>query len=339
MHCAQSRLSVCLAAAVLLIGGSRITAADDPWVVYDGEEGLGKGKHVVLVSGDEEYRSEEMLPQLGAILAKRHGFKCTVLFAIHKQSGDIDPNTNDNIPGLEALESADLLILFTRFRRLPDEQLKYIEAYVNAGRPIIGVRTATHAFANLQGPFARWNWNGRGEGFDGGFGRQVLGETWIAHHGAHGSEATRGVIPPGEQNHPIVRGCEDIFGPTDVYRVRLPLPGNSRPVVLGQVVAGMKPDDPPVQGAKNEPMMPLAWTKTYEAPSGKTCRVFTTTMGSSQDFQSEGFRRLMVNATLWAQGMEDKIPERADVELVGEFKVTPFGFNGFRKGVKPADLK
>jgi hypothetical protein len=56
--------------------------ADDPGVVYDGFDGPGNGKHVVLVSGDEEYRSEEGLPQLGKILAKRHGFKCTVLFAV-----------------------------------------------------------------------------------------------------------------------------------------------------------------------------------------------------------------------------------------------------------------
>src|SRR6266508_4385591 len=82
--------------------------AADPWVVYEGSDGPGKGKHVVLVSGDEEYRSEEALPQLAKILARHHGFKCTVLFAIDPADGTINPNVS-NIPGLEALKTADLM--------------------------------------------------------------------------------------------------------------------------------------------------------------------------------------------------------------------------------------
>ena len=75
---------------LLLCSAGPALAAGDPWVVYDGGDGPGKGKHVVLVCGDEEYRSEEALPQLGKILATRHGFKCTVLFAI-------DPRTAPSI--------------------------------------------------------------------------------------------------------------------------------------------------------------------------------------------------------------------------------------------------
>ena len=85
-------------AAAILCGG-RACAAEH-WVVYDGVDGPGKGKHVVLVSGDEEYRSEEALPQLGKTLAKHHGFKCTVLFAIDPASGTINPDNTRNIPGL-----------------------------------------------------------------------------------------------------------------------------------------------------------------------------------------------------------------------------------------------
>src|SRR3974377_1970344 len=96
----------------------------DPWIVYDGFEGPGKGKHIVLVSGDEEYRSEEALPQLGKILAKHHGFKCTVLFSIDPKDGTIHPNMS-NIPGLVALKTADLMILSLRFRNLPDDQMKH----------------------------------------------------------------------------------------------------------------------------------------------------------------------------------------------------------------------
>src|SRR3974377_2105587 len=120
----------------------------DPWIVYDGFEGPGKGKHIVLVSGDEEYRSEEALPQLGKILATHHGFKCTVLFAIDPKTGTINPNKNNNIPGLESLATADLMSLATRFRNLPDEQMEHIAKYVDSGKPIIGMRTATHAFSN-----------------------------------------------------------------------------------------------------------------------------------------------------------------------------------------------
>jgi len=99
------------------------TAAEEskPWVVYEGFEGPGDGKHIVLVSGDEEYRSEEALPQLGKILAKHHGFKCTVLFPIEARRGLIDPNYNRNIPGLEALATADLMLIATRYRDLSDK--------------------------------------------------------------------------------------------------------------------------------------------------------------------------------------------------------------------------
>ena len=127
-----------------------------------------------------------------------------------------------------------------------------------------------------------------------------------------------------EQN-PIVRGCGDIWCPTDVYEVRLPLPGDCQPLVLGQVLTGMQPTDKPVAGPKNDPLMPVAWTKTYHGADGQTGRVFTTTMGSAADFQSEGLRRLVVNAAYWCLGMEDKIPAKANVALVGEYHAHPFG--------------
>jgi type 1 glutamine amidotransferase len=335
------RLSTLLAAAVVLTL-STAHAADPsakPWITFPGGDGPGKGKHVVLVSGDEEYRSEEALPQLAKIIAKHHGFNCTVLFAVNPQDGTVDPNKNDNIPGLEALKTADLLVLFTRFRNLPDEQMKYVADYVESGKPVIGLRTATHAF-NLKGDskYARYSWQSKE--WDGGFGRHVLGETWVSHHGNHGSQSTRGVIAPGQQGHSVLRGIKDgdIWGPTDVYGVRLPLPGISIPLVLGQVLEGMKPTDKPVVGPKNDPMMPVAWVRTYTPPgSGKIARVFTTTMGASQDLESEGLRRLLVNACYWALRMEDRLPEKAKVDLVGEYKPRRFGFNGAERGRKPAD--
>ena len=310
-------------------------AAD--FVVLDGFDGPGKGKHIVLVSGDEEYRSEEALPQLAKVLAKHHGFKCTVLFAVDPKDGTINPNVS-NIPGLEALKTADLAVFFLRFRDLPDEQMKHIVDYVESGKPIVGLRTATHCFNIKPGKtYAKYSYNSKE--WDGGFGRQVLGETWINHHGAHGKESTRGIIAPEMKNHPIVRGIQDgdIWGTTDVYGVRLPLPGDSKPVVLGQVLEGMKADDKPVAGKKNEPMMPIAWIKSYKAPNGKEGRVFTTTMGASQDLSAEGTRRMLVNACYWAVGLEDKIPDKSRVDIVGAYQPTPFKNNGFTKGVKPED--
>jgi type 1 glutamine amidotransferase len=240
------------------------------------------------------------------------------------------------------LEDADLVVLGLRFRDLPDEQMKRLVTYIESGRPIVALRTSTHAF-NLSSPtYAKYHWQSKAPGYEGGFGKQVLGETWVAHHGAHGSEATRGIIAQGQEQHPILRGIQDgdIFGPTDVYTVNLPLPGDSQPLVLGQVVAGMKFDDPPAsseRAKKNDPMMPVAWTKTYKGSSGKTARIFTTTMGASQDFLYEGTRRMVINACYWALGMEDKIAATSNVKLVGKYAPTRFSFGDYQKGVKPAD--
>ena len=308
-------------------------------LVIHGGNGPGKGKRVVLVSGDEEYRSEQALPQLARILALRHGFDCTVVFAIDPRSGSIDPNQADNIPGLEALDSADLMILLTRFRDLPDAQMKHIVDYVNSGRPIVAIRTATHAFNLKSSPtYAKYSWDSKE--WDGGFGRQVLGETWISHHGRHKIQSTRGIFVKGQERHPILRGIKDgaIWVPTDVYTVRLPLPEGVQPLVLGEVLEGMKPSDAPVQGKQNDPMMPVAWTKTYTGTKGKAARIFTTTMGSAQDLLNEPFRRLIVNACYWALGMEDRISPDSNVDLVGAYEPLPFGFGGAQKGVKPSDL-
>ncbi len=327
-----------LVTVTCVISGSaaaKTPGAADPWVVYKGGEGPGKGKHIVLVSGDEEYRSEEAYPQLGKILARRHGFKCTVLFAIDPKTGTINPDNTRNIPGLQALRSADLMFIATRFRDLPDEQMKYVAEYIDAGKPVIGMRAAVVAFRLKSKTYERFSCSGKV--WRGGFGQHILGQTWKSHHGRHGRQSTRGVLAPGAKDHPIVRGCDDIWGPTDVYTVRNPLPGDSKVLFLGQVIDGMKPTDKPAVGRKNNPMMSMAWTKTYRGTKGQVGRVFTTTMGAATDLESEGLRRLLVNAAYWCVGMEDKIPPKANVDVVGEFKPLPFGFRKYAKGVKPSD--
>jgi type 1 glutamine amidotransferase len=327
-----ARIGALLTVSLALLAG-RWALADQPWVVYEGKDGPGKGKHIVFVTGDEEYRSEESMPQLAKILAERHGFKCTVLFAINKQTGEIEPTVLDNIPGLEKLDTADLMVLFTRFRELPDEQMKHIIDYTNSGRPIVALRTATHPFnyKNKQNPYAKWSFNSSDP--KGGYGREVLGETWISHYGRHQQESTRGLIAEGMEDHPIVRGIDSIWGPSDVYGLTT-LQGDCKPVVMGQVLKGMSPDDPPNPDKK---LVPVAWIKTYTGIEGKTSRIFTTTMGHAGDLENEGFRRLMVNACYWALGMEDQIPAKADVRLVGEYHPSKIGFGGHKRGVKPAD--
>jgi hypothetical protein len=337
-------LGVLVAVGMAVPAGCRAAEErEEPWITFPGGDGPGKGKRIVLVSGDEEYRSEETLPELARMLSKRHGFDCTVLFAIDPKDGTIDPNVNTNIPGLEKLREADLAVLLIRWRNLPDEQMRHFAEYFESGRPIIGMRTSTHAFNLTSKTYGRYTWDSKEPGGEGGFGRQVLGETWVAHHGVHGKEGTRGIFAPGQDGHPILRGIApgSIFGPTDVYQVRLPLPGDSVPLILGEVTETLAPDSPPVPGVKNEPMMPVAWTKSYPGAGGKTGRVFTTTMGASQDFAYEGTRRMLVNAVYWALGMDRKIPERSDVRFVTDFKPSPFGFRKdeqSKPGVRPSEL-
>jgi type 1 glutamine amidotransferase len=270
-----------------------------------------------------------------------------VLFTVDPKDGTVNPNIN-NIPGLEALKTADLMVIFTRFLNLPDEQMEHIANYLALGKPVVGLRTATHAFNGIPGKskFAKFNNGSNVKGWEGGFGKHVLGEQWVNHHGAHGKEGTRGIVAKGQEDHPILKGFKpgDIFGTTDVYTVTLPLAGDSKPLVLGEVTETLKPDSKAVSGKKNDPMMPVAWTKTYagEFADSATGRVFTTTMGASQDMEFEGTRRMIVNGCFWAVGLEAKIPDKTSVDLVGEFKPTRFYFKKneewTNKPVKPADL-
>ncbi len=331
-----------------------VTTTDSPpqWVHYAGKTGGGQGKQLVLISGDEEYRSEEALPMLGKILAESHGFDVTVLFAQHPDTpGVVNPNYLNNIPGLDKLNDADLAFMFTRFRELPDDQMRHIDNFLKDGKPLIGIRTATHAF-RIKDTASSWSHYGNfyekeGDSWDGGFGRLVLGEKWISHHGHHKHQSTRGITAPGQESHPILQGIESgsIWGPTDVYGVRLPLPGDSQPLVLGQVVNragefddsdilyGMSPDDSevagldpekPNKGNPNDPMMPVMWTKSYQLPGGEMGKSFASTIGSSTDMLNESVRRAYVNAVYYLLDME--VPEAADVDIIGNYSPTPYEF-------------
>jgi hypothetical protein len=325
------------------------------WLTFEGKANMPK---IVLVSGDEEYRSEEALPQLAKILSATHGFNCTVLFAQDPEKpGIVNPNYVKNIPGLESLKSADLMIIFTRFRALPDEQMQHIDDYLKSGKPVIGIRTATHAFNFTKNDSAS-NWKQYGNYYSvddewkNGFGRLVLGENWISHHGKHKHQSTRGIAAIGMEQHPILNGIAqgDIWGATDVYGVRLPLPGDSQPIVLGQVVNrlgdydendslyGMRFTDNTVAGIelekdrdgkeikinRNDPMMPIAWIKSYQLPGGQKGKAFTSTIGAATDLLTEGTRRLLINSVFWSLGLD--VPEKANADLIGDYKPSSYSF-------------
>ena len=300
--------------------------AADPWLTIEGKDGLGKGQHIVFVTGEEYYRSEEGMSMFAKILSQHHGFKCTVLFAIDPTTGTINANRNDNIPGLSALKEADLMVLFARFRQLPDSEMRTIVDYVNAGKPVLGIRNATHAFRfppSSSSPYKTWDFQSKE--WPGGFGQQILGDTWIAHYGKFQKEATLAHVNAQQRNNPVLRGVADtIFCHTDVNSVER-LTANDIVLFSGQVLSGLNATDPPVTDNRKDIRMPFAWFKTYTAPSGKQGRSFTTTAGASLDWLSEDLRRLMVNAILDLTGHTQEIPAKTNVDFVDEFKPNPTG--------------
>ena len=274
----------------------------------------GKGKTIVLVSGDEEYRTEESMPMLAKILSQKHGFECKVLFAWDKSGKYIDPNNQEGVRGWKHLLKADLMITGTRFRRPSAEDAKFITDFMNEGKPIIGIRTSTHAFTG----------NGKfGDKISyGQFGPLIMGEGWVSHHGRHKVEGARGIIEAKNAAHPILNGVTDVFGPSDVYGVKR-LTDKDTILMRGAVTSSMDPDSTFVD-KKNDPMQPLAWIHPYTAPNGKQGTTFCTTMGASVDLVSEDLRRMLVNATYYLTGQT--VPDNADVDYVDPFYPSFYGF-------------
>lgn len=300
----------------------------------------GAGRHIVLLAGDEEYRSEEALPALGRILQKQ-GFKCSVCFSA-EEDGTINPEKGESLTNAAALDTADAIIMLLRFRHWSDETLAKFDAAIQRGVPVIALRTSTHAFAGIPegSPYAGWNWNK-----EGGWGKKVLGETWVSHWGRHKHEATRGVVEAANASHAILRGVKDVFGTTDVYEAAPP--ADAIVLMRGQVLAGMTPDSPPLDTKKktkagaeqgiNDPMMPIAWTRVVENEGGGRNNIFCTTMGAATDITNEGLRRMIVNGLYWGLGLE--APAEMDLSLPEGYEPTAYGFKGYRKDLKVADLQ
>lgn len=314
---------------------SGISLAQEGTITYEPGEGVGQGKHIVLVCGEWEYRCEESLPMLAKILSQRHGFKCTVLFSINPEDGTVDPSVKNNIPGMSVLNNADMMVVFAMDLELPDEQMKHFDRFLGTGKPVFGIRCTLLSFRynkNKNSTFAHYDFRNK----NGGYATALFGESWKGHYGRHGKESTRGLRAGISEKHPILRGVHDVWGPTDVYRITQ-LPADAEVFIYGQVLTGMNPDDPP---SLQKSVMPMFWTRQIKRDSGQVSKVVMSTIGAAQDMESEDLRRLFVNSIFWAVDLESKIPEKADVRYVGEdWKASPFGGDTFKKGLKPKDFR
>lgn len=285
-------------------------------------EEKGDRPHVVFVTGDEEYRSEETMPMLARILKNRYDFEVTVRYALSDE-GVIDPNRSDNIPGLEVLQEADMMVMNTRFRRLPDEQLKYVKAFAESGKPMAGFRTATHAF--------RYGGDHPNSQMDRHWPRNVFGQRWINHHG--GANSTDVQLIESRAGHSVLRGVSEFHVRSWLYHAE-PLHENADPLLIGRAVEGAEPGGPHFDNPH-----PVAWTHSYDGEKG-TSRVFFTTLGHPYDFFDESMRRLSIQGIFWALGLEDKIPEEGlNVEYVGEYEPNNAGFGDrYKPDMRPEDI-
>ncbi len=333
-------MRIALTAVAVFLSATALRAADHPvpesplWLTFPGGDGPGKGKHVVFIAADQEYRSEYALPMLAKVLAKHHGFHCTVLFSLNDKD-EVDPTLKiryddktitHNVPGLEHLAKADLLVVFSRLISLPEKQLQHVYDYLDAGKPVIGIRTANHGFLGFE-------YKKGGKKVD--FGEDILGGSFRNHHGRWQADSTRGIVVEKNKDHAVLKGVTDVWGLTDVYRTFKEggsLPADCTPLLDGQPLKGRKQDD-----AVNPDLiaLPVAWVKTWTSETGKTVRVFNTTMGSAEDYQNEGLRRLTANAAYWCMGMEKDIDPKSKVDVVGEYKLLPSGFDYKKLKVVP----
>lgn len=333
MHKSTGKSSLGLLLLAFLSFG-RMVFGQEGTITYEPGDGPGQGKHIAFVCGEWEYRCEESLPMLARILAQRHGFKSTVLFSMNPKDGTVDPSVKTNIPGMSVLDRADMMVVFAMDLDLPDEQMKHFAEFIQSGKPVFGIRCTLLSFRYDN------NKNSRYASFDfrtpeGGYATALFGESWKGHYGTHGTESTRGLRAGMNETDPILRGVYDVWGPTDVYRVTK-LPPDAKVFLYGQVLTGMKPDDLPNY---QKSIMPMVWTREIKRDSGHVARVVMSTIGAAQDMESEDLRRLYVNSTYWALGLESKIPEKADVRYVGGgWKASPFGGEKFHRGLKPEDF-
>lgn len=312
-------------------GAEKVTSYSDHLVFHP--QGKSIGKHIVLIAGDEEYRSEEAMPMMGEILA-RNGFKCTVLFSLADDGKTVDPNKQTSLSNPAALDSADMIFLNIRFRNWADETMAKFQAAMERGAAVMALRTTTHAFKiPNNAKYARYSFNHKGPDWKGGFGREVLGETWVNHHGHHAYEGCRARAEAGQESHPIMKGVGEIFVTSDVYGAQPKEP--STILVRGYVTETLKSDSKDID-AKNNPAQPVVWTREFTWPNGKTSKVLTSTMGAGIDLLDDNLRLLLVNAAYERLGLP--VPDKADASLPAGYKPSFYKVGKYRQGCTPQDF-
>ncbi len=247
-----------------------------------------KKPHIVFVSGDHEYSSEETFPILAKELESKYGFKATVL------KSSPDENSEENIPGLEALATADVAVFFLRWRRLPAEQLQHIERYLKSGKPIFAFRTTTHSFNYPKGhELEKWN----------SFAPEYIGGPpgWGNGHYHFGHTSTTDVsVITAAVKHPILTGVPANFHVASwLYHVKPNFPPADAEILL--MGKSVKPEIRPDRPAADNP---VAWTWKNKAGA----KVFVTTLGHPFDFKEEAMQRLVINGIHWAAGK--KVPKK-----------------------------
>jgi len=229
--------------------------------------------HIVFMIGEDEYHTWDTLPDFAKRELEPRGYRITTIQA--------DPADKNNCPGLvEALRSADLLFVSVRRRTPPPNQLDAVRTHLNAGKPLVGIRTACHAFAlRPNDPPA-----GPNQAVWQAFDPQVLGGHYTNHH--PDGPKTLVTLAAGGRNHQILKGLNlsQLVGAGSLYKVS-PLEPDTTTLLIGGI-----PDQPPE---------PIAWTHRF---GDKRARVFFTSFGHPDDFTNAEFRRLLVNGIAWALG-------------------------------------
>jgi type 1 glutamine amidotransferase/nicotinamidase-related amidase len=232
---------------------------------------------VVFIIAENEYDADKTLPEFARELQTKYDFSCEFALGVAKPS---NAKERDNIAGMEALKDAGLAVVYVRRRALPHQQMKHLREYINTGKPLIGLRTASHAFA-LRGAKPEPGFEDWPE-----FDPEVLGGNYHGHHGnkAENGPKTYVWIKPGMESHPILAGVPqgEIHVRSWLYKT-LPLSRATRTLMMGRV------DD-------RRPHEPVAWTNTHSGGG----RVFYTSLGHPDDFKLAWFRRMLANAVFWA---------------------------------------
>ncbi len=275
-------------------------------------------RHVAFVAGDDEYRSEESLPMLAALAARELGVRTTVCLP-RNADGKVDPSCKTHIDTLPAIDSADALVLFTRFRELPDDELRRITDHAALGRAMVGFRTSTHAFLYPEGSPHRDK--------NDAWPRATFGQKWITHHGHFDdgkAPLTEVAIADGAEAHPILRGVAPFAAFSWLYHVDGGGDELLQPceVLLRGTALRSAHDDQ----RRFPRTQPVAWTREMPRDGGRAQRVFFTTLGHPFDFRDPSMRRLSLHAIAWSLGRGQDIPsDGARHEPTAPYEPSPSG--------------